>query len=472
MIIANNLISDNMKAILHHMKIYIHNTLTGKAEEFVPLVKGHVKMYCCGPTVYDSAHIGNFKKYHTDDIVRRVFEYNGYFVTQAMNFTDIDDKTIKKSQAEKISLLELTRHYETVFLADIQSLNILTPHRILRATDHIKEVIEMIVILLEKDIAYITKDGVYFSIGLFKDYGKLAKIKLTDKVQERIQNDEYEKENPRDFAMWKFQSPEDGDVGYDASFGKGRPGWHIECSAMATRSLGETIDIHTGGVDNIFPHHTNEIAQSESATGKTFVKYWIHNAFVNINDEKMAKSKGNFLKLADLVDAGISPLAYRYWLLTAHYRAQVNFTLEAVKAAQTAYIRLIEAFIRLSEVTNEHVHVSNRDYRNEFLAKINDDFNMPEALALAWELIKDHNVKAKDKIAILLDFDKVFGLGLSVVKSMKEPIPTEITVLAEERENARKNKEWEKADALRREIENRGFEVKDTPESFELSKKN
>jgi cysteinyl-tRNA synthetase len=460
-----------MKVILHHMKIYIHNTLTGKKEEFIPLIKNKVGMYCCGPTVYDTAHIGNFRKYLTDDIVRRVFEYNNYFTTQVMNITDIDDKTIKKSQEQKKSLEEITRHYEILFIADIRALNILTPHRILRATDYIKEMIEMIIILLEKDIAYITKDGVYFSIGLFKEYGKLAKIDLKDEVRERIQNDEYEKENPRDFALWKFYSPEDGDVVYEASFGKGRPGWHIECSAMATRALGPTIDIHTGGIDNIFPHHTNEIAQSESATGKTFVKYWIHNAFVNINDEKMAKSKGNFLKLLDLEEAGVSLIAYRYWLLTSHYRTQVNFTLKAVEASQTAYIRFVEAFMRLGEVKSDHVHGVAPDYKNMFLEKINDDFNMPEALALAWELIKDHSVESKKKVELLLDFDKVFGLGLNIVKNMKEPIPPEIQILAEERERARKNKEWNKADALRIEIESRGFIVKDTDESFELSKK-
>lgn len=460
-----------MKAILQHMLLHIHNTLTSEKEEFKPLIQNKVSIYNCGPTVYDSAHIGNFRTFMTDDIVRRVFEYNGYFVTQVMNITDIDDKTIGRSQKEKISLEQLTRHYETLFLADIHTLNILTPHRVLRATDHIKEMIEMIAMLLEKDIAYISRDGVYFSIGLYKDYGKLAKIKLTDKVQERIQNDEYEKENPRDFALWKFYSPEDGDVVYEASFGKGRPGWHIECSAMATWALGPTIDIHTGGIDNIFPHHTNEIAQSESATDKKYVDYWIHTAFMNVNDDKMSKSKGNFLKLADLEEAGISPLAYRYWLLTSHYRSQINFSLDAVKAAQTAYIRFVESFVRLGEVTHEHVHANDRNYRTEFLEKINDDFNMPEALALAWELIKDHNVEAKKKRELLLDFDKVFGLGLNVAANIQTEIPAEITALAEAREEMRKNKKWDEADAMRKEIESRGFEIKDVDGSFKLSQK-
>ncbi|MEK7213685.1 MAG: cysteine--tRNA ligase [Patescibacteria group bacterium] len=458
--------------------IHFYNTLTGRKEEFKPLEKGRVGIYNCGPTVYDIAHIGNLRTYILDDIVRRVFEYNGYFVNQVMNITDVDDKTIRRSKEQNKSLEELTRYYETLFLADLHSLNILTPNRLLRARDHIKEMIEMIVILLEKGVAYITKDGVYFSIGLFRNYGELAKLKIeatdTSTLRERISNDEYEKENPRDFALWKFFREEDENVQWEAPFGKGRPGWHIECSAMSTWALGPTIDIHTGGTDLIFPHHTNEIAQSEATTDKHFVNYWIHGAFINVNDEKMAKSKGNFLKLADIEEAGISPLAFRYWLMTSHYRSQINFSIGAVKSAQTAFIRLIEAFIRLGEVEHEHIHASAivRDYKNEFLSKINDDFNMPEAIALTWDLIKDHTVEAKKKVKLMLDFDRVFGFGLKGVADMKEEIPAEVIALAETREIARKAKEWDKADALRKEIETRGFEIKDTDESFELSKNN
>ncbi len=454
------------------MSIYIHNTLTGQKEEFVPIEPNKVSIYSCGPTVYDTAHIGNFRTFTTNDLVRRVFEYNGFFVKHVMNITDIDDKTIRRSHDEKTTLEKLTRHYESLFLADIHSLNILTPNRVLRATDHIKEMVEMISALLEKDIAYVSKDGIYFSIGKFPEYGKLAKLKIdamdSSTLHERIANDEYEKENPRDFALWKFHTEDDGDIKYDAPFGAGRPGWHIECSAMATWALGPSIDIHTGGTDLIFPHHTNEIAQSEACTNEPFVKYWIHTAFMNVNDTKMSKSKGNFFKLADIEGAGISPLAYRYWLLTAHYRSQVNFTIDAVKAAQTAFIRFIETFIRLGEVEHEHIHASAnpRDYRAEFLAKINDDFNLPEALALSWELIKDHSVEAHEKVELLLDFDKVFGLGLQAVMDMKneekDSIPLEIKALAEARELARKNKDFVQADALRSEIQSRGYDVKDT----------
>jgi cysteinyl-tRNA synthetase len=244
---------------------------------------------------------------------------------------------------------------------------------------------------------------------------------------------------------------------------------------MSTWALGPTIDIHTGGTDHIFPHHTNEIAQSEATTGKHFVNYWMHGAFMNIDNTKMGKSKGNLLKLSEIEDLGISPLAFRYWLLTSHYRSQVNFTVDAVKAAQTAFIRFIETFVRLQDVSagleHEHKHASAtpRDYRGEFLKVINDDFNMPEAVALAWELIKDHTIEAKDKVAMLLDFDKVLGLGLhAVLDVQKEEVPAEINALAEARQEARKNKEWDKADALRKEIEGRGYSVKDTDKGFEL----
>lgn len=458
------------------MPIQIYNTLTGQKEEFKPLKEGEVGMYHCGPTVYDTAHIGNLRTFVLNDIIRRVFEHENYKVTQVMNITDVDDKTMRKSKEENTTLENLTKHYETLFLADIHSLNILTPHKLLSAREHVKNMINMISTLLDKGVAYPTKDGIYFSISKFKDYGKLAKINLTDETRERIANDEYDKENPRDFALWKFRTEEDGVVSWHAAFGEGRPGWHIECSAMATAALGPTLDIHTGGTDLIFPHHTNEIAQSEAATGKTFVNYWIHGAFMNVDDAKMAKSKGNFLKLSDLEKADISPLAFRYWLLTSHYRSQVNFSAEAVKAAQNAFIRLIETFIRLGEVQNEHVHASAepRDYAREFQEKITNDFDMPGAVALMWDLIKDHSIVAKEKIKLMLDFDEVFGLGLHVVQDMKnemnETIPAEITALAEARELARAAKEFDKADALRKEISSRGYEIKDNPEGYILKK--
>ncbi len=465
------------------MPIQLYNSLSRAKEEFKPLKAGQVGIYGCGPTVYDTAHIGNFRTYIAMDIVRRVFQYEGYDVTFVMNSTDVDDKTIKRSQKEKKNLLELTRHYETVFLGDLHSVNIRTPEKFLRATDHIKEMIDMTTTLLEKGIAYATRDGVYFSISKFPAYGKIAQIKLDSEIRERIANDEYDKENPRDFALWKFYSPDDGDVSWESPFGKGRPGWSIECSAMAKAALGTTIDIHMGGIDLLFPHHTNEIAQSEAANGVPFANYWLHSAFINVNDEKMAKSKGNFLKLADLEEAGISAVAYRYWLLTSHYRSQVNFTLEAVKGAQNAFVRLVEAFIHLS--TSEHIHDDHHhhhavvaeplDYKAEFKKIITDDFNMPEAVALIWKLVKDPVVESQEKSKLILDFDKVLGLGLQAVLEMtratlEEGVPPEIMALVSAREEVRRAKEWAKSDALRKEIEARGYSVKDTDEGPEVKK--
>ncbi len=465
------------------MSIQLYNSLSRTKEEFAPIKKGQVGIYGCGPTVYDTAHIGNFRAYTAMDIVRRVLQYEGYEVTFVMNSTDIDDKTLKRSQRDGIPLSELTRHYETIFLGDLHSMNIRTPEKFLRATDHIKEMIDMISTLLEKGIAYSTKDGVYFSISKFPEYGKLAQIKLDAHVQERIANDEYDKDNPRDFALWKFHTPEDGEVFWEAPFGKGRPGWSIECSAMAKAALGDTIDMHMGGVDLLFPHHTNEIAQSEAANDKKFANYWIHNAFINVNDEKMAKSKGNFYKLADLEEAGISAVAYRYWLLTSHYRSPTNFTIEAVKGAQNAFVRLVESFIALS--TEKHIHDDHHhhhavaaepfDYRAEFKKVITDDFNMPEAVALVWKLIKDPAVELSEKSEFLLDFDKVLGLGLQAVLEMtkaalEEGIPAEVTALVSAREEVRTAKQWAESDALRKEIEARGYSVKDTEDGPEVRK--
>jgi len=472
-------------------EIFLHNTLSGKKEVFKPIKAGKVGIYNCGPTVYDTAHIGNLRTFVMDDIVRRVFEYNDFEVTQVMNLTDVDDKTIRRAREEKKSLTDLTRHYEKAFIDDIHALNILTPTKLLRATENTDGMISLISKLLEKGFAYKADDGVYMSIEKIKGYGELAHVKLAAEKKSRISNDEYDKESPQDFALWKFESDlekpkgnvpprkahregNQDEISWPAPFGRGRPGWHIECSAMAMSVLGETIDIHTGGTDLIFPHHTNEIAQSESATGKPFVHYWVHGGFMNVRDEKMAKSKGNFLKLVDLEESKISPLAFRYWLLTAHYRSMVNFSLEAVMAAQNAFIRLAEAFIGFK---TDKAGVIDGNFQEKFRTAINDDLNMPEAVALAWQLIKDHHLSPADKRATLLDFDRVFGLGLSAVEALDdspasiESLPPDIFALSEARDEARKAKDWQKSDALRKEIENRGYEVKDTDDGSILKKK-
>lgn len=443
------------------MDIRLYNTLSRSVETFTPLIPGRVGMYHCGPTVYDTPHIGNYRTFVMNDIVRRTFEYNDYEVDQVMNITDVDDKTIRRSHEENVALETVTRKYEKLFLEEIGSLHILRPTHLLRATDNIAFMIKMISGLLERGMAYKAADGIYMSVAKVKDYGALADIRPESIGKERIANDEYDKENPRDFSLWKFKTADDGEVGWDAPFGQGRPGWHIECSAMSIAKLGETFDVHTGGTDLIFPHHTNEIAQSESFTGKPFVHYWIHGAFMNVNSEKMAKSKKNFFKLSDIVEEKISPIGFRYWLLTAHYRSPVNFTFEAVSAAQNALIRLMDIVRKLPEDGD-----IDAVYRDRFLAAINEDLNVPQALAIAWEMVRDETIKPGDKRATLLDFDRVFGLGLAdVPRATSRTIPAEVQALAEAREEARQAKEWEKADALRHEIEDRGFVVRDTKEA-------
>ncbi len=450
------------------MNISLYNTLTRKKETFSPLTEGKVSMYHCGPTVYDTPHIGNYRTFILNDLIRRIFEYSGYQVTQVMNITDIDDKIIKKSHEEKISPQELTSKYEKLFLEEIASLRILTPHHLVRATDHIADMVTLISTLLEKGVAYKADDGVYVSIEKVKGYGELANLDLSknDHSHERIANDEYDKDNPRDFTIWKFRTPEDGETFWVAPFGEGRPGWHIECSAMAMKILGPTLDIHTGGQDLIFPHHTNEIAQSQSATGKKFAQIWMHGAFMSMNDEKMAKSKSNVIKLETLIEESVSPLAYRYWLMTGHYRSPLNFTFEAVRAAQTALIRLIAAVRDLADSGTV-----NASYKEKFVTAITDDLELPKALALIWELLKDSSVSDADKRATILDFDRVFGLDLaSLPPTLSEPIviPVEIQALVDAREEARAEKDWEKADALRAEIESRGYEIKDTTEGIRI----
>lgn len=449
------------------MNIQIYNTLSRKKEVFRPQKAGEVSMYHCGPTVYNTPHIGNYRTFVTNDFIRRLFEYNDYSIKQVMNITDVDDKTIKGSKAEGLSLHDFTRKYEKLFLEEIESLNIKSPQYVTRATDYIESMTKLVSNLLDKNIAYVAKDGVYLAIDKVKDYGALANLDLTKVSKERISNDEYDKENPRDFSLWKFKTEEDGDNYWKAPFGEGRPGWHLECSAMSMEILGDTIDIHTGGADLIFPHHTNEIAQSECVSGKQFVHYWMHIAFINIGNEKMAKSKGNFFKLSELLDHTISPLSYRYWLLTAHYRSPVNFTFEAVHGAQNALIRLMKVVVSYPKGGNIIM-----EYKDKFLANINDDLNTASALALAWELIGDPKPSDADKRATLLDFDRVFGLKLDTIpEQTSEEIPQEIVALCEAREEARKNKDWDKADALRKEIENRGYIVKDGISGAEIHEK-
>lgn len=458
--------------------IYLHNTLTKKKELFSALVRGEVKMYNCGPTVYNYVHIGNLRSNIFADTLRRMFEHNGLKVTQVVNITDVghlkgdsdegEDKMTDalKKAGKELSLDALREHadfYTRAFLTDMIKLNIEAPAAMPRASEHIESDLKLIEMLEEKGFAYRTSDGIYFDTDKDKEYGKLGGLNKSGSVETRIKSNP-EKKDPRDFALWKFNS----ELGFDSKWGKGFPGWHLECSAMAMEYLGETFDIHTGGIDHIPVHHNNEIAQSESATGKTFARYWMHNAFININNEKIAKSLGNDIYLKDLEGKGIPPLAYRYYLLGAHYATPMNFNWEALQGASTALKRLITS---LSEIPEDGTGVIHQDYRQKFLSYINDDLDTPKAVALVWEILQNENIASSDKKATILDFDKALGLDLSgSLKGMYFKIPEGIASLINDREAARKSKDWKKADEIRKKILEAGYEIKDTDDGPKIHK--
>jgi cysteinyl-tRNA synthetase len=450
------------------MALNIFNSLTRQKEQFEPLNKVNVGLYTCGPTVYNYAHIGNYRAYVFSDMLKRYLKYSGYEVNHVMNITDVDDKTIRESQKENKTLKEFTEFYTEALFKDRDSLNIIPANIYTKATEYIPEMVKIIETLLEKDYAYKTPDGsVYFNIHKDKEYGKLSHFNLNDlkeNAEGRLKKDEYEKENAQDFALWKAYDENDGEVFWETSLGKGRPGWHIECSAMSMDKLGESFDIHTGGVDLMFPHHENEIAQSECATGKSFVKYWMHNEHLLVDGKKMSKSLGNFYTLRDTVEKGINPLAYRYWLYTGHYRTKINFTIDGVLGSQTALFKLYNIYKSLGESIGN----VNEEYISKFKESMDDDLNTSIAISLLWELIKDTKITNEDKKATLLNFDKVLGFGLD--KIQEDIIPEEIEKLSKEREQSRLDKDWKKSDELRDKIKSLGYEIKDTDTGTEISK--
>jgi len=463
------------------MALNLYNTLTRKKERFKPLNPEEVSIYNCGPTVYHYAHIGNFRAFICSDILKRYLIYKGFKVKQIMNITDVDDKTIRDSQKEKLSLKEFTKKYTQFFMEDLKTLNISPADKFPKATEHIKEMVKMIKILLEKDIAYETSDGIYFKIQKFKDYGKLANINLKQsKKGKRCTSDEYDKENAHDFALWKFWGKNDGDVFWETEIGKGRPGWHIECSAMSTKYLTESFDIHTGGIDLIFPHHENEIAQSEATTGKKFVKYWFHNEYIMVEGKKMSKSLGNFYTLRDLLKKGHNPKAIRYLLLSAHYKQQLNFTFEGIKAAENTVNKLTEFIDTIkrckSNKPNPKILKLVEKTKKAFEKEMDDDLNISPALAHIFEFIhKINKINMKDELSkkdskLILNFMKSIDRVIGVMEHKQEKIPTKITDLAKKREKARKNKDWKESDNIRDKIKSAGYEIKDTKEGFILKK--
>lgn len=456
--------------------IYLHNTLGNEKQVFKPINEGILKMYNCGPTVYNYVHIGNLRSNIFADTLRRVFEYNGYVVTQVVNITDVghlrgdadegEDKmtdALKKS-GKSLTIESLKEHadfYTKAFLKDIAELNIETPTVMPRASEHIQQDIDLIEKLEQKGFAYSTSDGIYFDTSHDVDYGKLGGINKKDEGEARIKVNA-EKRNPNDFALWKFNN----ELGWDSKWGKGFPGWHLECSAMAMEYLGETFDVHTGGIDHIPIHHNNEIAQSESATGKPFANYWLHNAFINIDGEKIAKSLGNDIYLQEVIDQGFSPLSYRYYILGAHYSTPMNFNWEALAGSQAA-LKKIESWLFINK---EKPGIINQEYKNKFTTYINDDLDTPKALALIWELIHDKNVNEFDRTETILDFDKVLGLNLAPSIIDSSNIDEKLSIMLRQREQARKDKDWVKADFMRDEINKLGFEIKDTESGPKLSK--
>jgi cysteinyl-tRNA synthetase len=464
--------------------ICFFNTLTRKKEMFVPLDEGKVKMYTCGPTVYDFAHIGNFRAFLFEDLLKRWLIQRGFKVTHVMNLTDIDDKTIKGSQKQQVPLRQFTDFYVKAFFEDIKALNIQPADVYPKATDHIPEMVTLIKTLMAKGIAYRGEDGsIYYAISKFPDYGKLSKINTTElKTGARVSQDEYAKEEAQDFALWKAWTPEDGDVYWETELGKGRPGWHIECSAMSMKYLGETFDIHCGGVDNMFPHHENEIAQSEAATGKKFVNYWMHNEHLLVEGKKMAKRFGNFYTLRDLLAKGVDPIAIRYLLLSTHYRQQFNFTFEGLEAAKGAVDRLRNFVRRLHDTdgkgSGEKISVLTSKLEACFGGSLDDDLNIGIALASLFDFVRevnnllDANVVSKAEASkvggLIMQYDAVLGIIGEV--PIEEALPTDVDALVQKREEARKAKNWKDADAIRTQLRAMGIILEDTAQGVRWHK--
>ncbi|MBN1376760.1 cysteine--tRNA ligase [Candidatus Woesearchaeota archaeon] len=450
----------------------LYNTLTRKKEVFKPIKDKKVGMYSCGPTVYWYQHIGNMRSYVFADILKRVLQYNGYKVKHVINVTDVghltsdddtgEDKMEKAVKREKKTAKEIADFYFKKFKEDLKKLNFTEPDKWPKATEHIKDMIDMVQTLIDKGFTYETSDGIYFDTSKLKDYGKLANLNLKKlKAGKRI--DMKEKRNKTDFALWKFSEEKGKRQQEWEAFGRtGFPGWHIECSVMSSKYLGEQFDIHTGGEDHISVHHTNEIAQSETAFGKKpWVKYWLHCSWLLFNKGKMSKSKGDILTLEKLEEEGFKPLDYRYFLLNAHYRKQLDFSTEALRNAKNSYERLKNI---IAEIKDDKK--INEKYLKRFEEAINDDLNTPNALSVLWELVRDK--KSEGKIKTIEKMDGV--LGLDLLKKEKKYIPEAIEKLAEERLEARTNKDWDKADKLREEINSKGYIIEDTKKGYKIKK--
>ena len=459
------------------MDIYFYNTLTKQKDLFKPIEEGKVKIYSCGPTVYKDATIGNMRTNLLNDTLRRILKYNGYELKHVMNITDVghlvsdgdegEDKMLKSAREEHKSPLEIAEHYTKLFFRDLERLNIETPEVVCKATDHIKEMLEMVQKIMKNGYAYETSTAIYFDVSKLDKYGILSGINLNDqKAGARVDIDP-EKRNPYDFALW-IKAPANHLMKWDSPWGPSYPGWHIECSAMSTKYLGEEFDIHTGGIDLVPTHHENEIAQNKGACGKNPAHYWIHGEYLLINGGKMSKSLGNTYLIDDIIAKGYSPLAYRLFNYSCHYRGKLNFTWEGIESANTSLIRLREGYQKHlngnSDVSDEII----ADMENRFHQAINDDMNMPLALSVVWEAVK-YPEKSPKIAQLLKKFDTVLGIKIDEVQETK--IPQEILDLVEERKQARSDKNWSESDRLRDLIAEKGYIVKDTKDGTEVLKK-
>ncbi|WCJ58145.1 cysteine--tRNA ligase [Fontisphaera persica] len=468
------------------MALRLFNTLTRRVEDFQPLDPAgrRVGLYCCGPTVYDLAHIGNFRTFVFADLVRRYLEFRGYTVTHVMNITDVEDKIIRRVRETGLSLKDYTRRYEEEFFRDFDALRCRRPHHTPHATEHIPEMLALIDRLMHRGIAYRAPDGsIYFSIEKYRGcgccYGQLVNLDLQQlRPGERVSHDEYAKESVADFALWKARAPEDGEVFWPSPWGEGRPGWHIECSAMSMKWLGPAFDLHLGGEDLIFPHHEDEIAQSEGAAvqppGQRFVKYWLHGAHLLVEGRKMSKSLGNFFTLRDLFQKGFNGREIRYLLLTAHYRETFNFTLDGLAGARTALSRLDECLGKLRELAGTQPAAPDDNLLQPFTRALDDDLNIAAAWGTVFEWVRECNrliaarqMAPAQAAAALAAWEKVDEV-LGVSAAAETAIPPEIMELAAARQAARKAKDFARADALRQELKTRGWLVEDTPKGPKL----
>ena len=485
------------------MKMNVFNSLSRRVEPLEPLADNTIRLYTCGPTVYNFAHIGNFRAYVFEDVLRRVIQFNGMKIRQVMNLTDVDDKTIRGANAAGVALTDYTKTYKDAFFADLKKLNVQPAEVYPAATDHIPEMIALVQKLMEKGVAYQSDDkSVYFKVREFPGYGKLAHIDFDNqRTGLRCADDEYDKENVGDFALWKAWEPSDGPVGWDSPWGRGRPGWHIECSAMSMKYLGETFDLHTGGIDNLFPHHENEIAQAEAATGKPFVKTWMHCAHLKVNGEKMSKSLGNFFTLRDVIEKGYTGREIRYVLVNAHYRTGLNFAFSALDDARKSLARIdacVEAVAKLAGAGAPAAKPTlggapaakpalggapdfAKKALEDFTAAVNDDLNLPKAFAATFELVRHANAAvgagtlppeaAAGVLAAFRRMDEVLGVIFFENEKKEVVIPDDVKAMLEQRAAARSAKNWAESDRLRDALAAQGWLVKDSKDGQSVTKK-